>query len=138
MDKLIDYICGELEDLERKAEKGKLSMAEVQYVDMLAHAKKNLLKGDEMMDGESYAYDYSRERGGNRGGGRSNESYEYMNARGRGRNARRDSRGRYSSEGRYMMDAGDMIDQLRDMMDDAPDERTKMEFKRFIQKMEQM
>jgi len=37
-----------------------------------------------------------------------------------------------------MMDAGDMVDQLRDMMDDAPDERTKMEFKRFIQKMEQM
>lgn len=137
MDKLIDYICGELEDLERKAEKSKLSMAEMQYVDMLAHAKKNLLKGDEMMDGESYAYEYSRERGGNRGGGRSNESYEYMNARGRGSNARRDSRGRYSN-GRYMMDAGDMIDQLRDMMDDAPDERTKMEFKRFIQKMEQM
>lgn len=138
MDKLIDYICGELEDLERKAEKGKLSMAEVQYVDMLAHAKKNLLKGDEMMDGESYMYDdgYSRERGGNRGGGRSND--EYMNARGRGRNARRDSRGRYSSEGRYMMDAGDMVDQLRDMMHDAPDERTRMEFERFIKKMESM
>ena len=131
MDKLIDYICTELEDLERKAEKGKLSMAEMQYVDMLAHAKKNLLKGEEMMDGESYMYDdgYSRERDGNRGN-------RYMYAR--GRNARRDSRGRYSSEGRYMMDAGDMVDQLRDMMEDAPDERTKMEFKRFIQKMEQM
>ena len=137
MDKLIDYICGELEDLERKAEKSKLSMAEMQYVDMLAHAKKNLLKGEEMMDGESYAYEYSRERGANRGGGRSNESYEYMNARGRGRNARRDSRGRYSN-GRYMMDAGDMVEELRELMEDAPDERTRMEFQRFIQKMEQM
>jgi hypothetical protein len=129
MDKLIDYICDELAEYEKKAEKGKLSMAEMQYVDLLAHTKKNLLKGDEMMDGESYAYEYSRERGGNRGN-------RYMYAR--GRNARRDSRGRYSSEGRYMMDAGDMVDQLRDMMEDAPDERTKMEFKRFIQKMEQM
>lgn len=135
MKALLDYICGELEDLERKAEKSKLSMAEMQYVDMLAHAKKNLLKGDEMMDGESYAYEYSRERGGNRGGGRTND--EYMNARGRGRNARRDSRGRYSN-GRYMMDAGDMVEELRELMEDAPDERTRMEFQRFIQKMEQM
>ena len=135
MDKLIDYICTELEDLERKAEKGKLSMAEMQYVDLLAHAKKNLLKGDEMMDGESYAYEYSRERGGNRGGSHTND--EYMNARGRGRNARRDSRGRYSN-GRYMMDAGDMVEELRELMEDAPDERTRMEFQRFIQKMEQM
>lgn len=155
MDKLIDYICEELEEYEKKAEKGKLSMAEIQYVDLLAHTKKNLLKGEEMMDGESYAYEsYARERGGrggrggNRGGGgrsnayegRSNESYEYMNARGgrgRGRNARRDSRGRYSSEN-YAMDAGEMIEELRDLMEDAPDERTRMEFQRFIQKMEQM
>ncbi len=135
MDKLIDYICGELEDLERKAEKSKLSMAEMQYVDMLAHAKKNLLKGDEMMDGEySGRYD-------NRMMGTSYENRERMGgesyARGRGRNARRDSRGRYSN-GRYMMDAGDMVEELRELMEDAPDERTRMEFQRFIQKMEQM
>lgn len=133
MDKLIDYICGELEELERKADKGKLSMAELQYVDMLAHAKKNLLKGDEMMDGEySGRYDNrmmetSYENRGRMGG----ESFA------RGRNARRDSRGRYSN-GRYMMDAGDMVDELRELMDNAPDERTRMEFKHFIQKMEQM
>lgn len=135
MDKLIDYICEELEELEHKADKGKLSMAEMQYVDMLAHAKKNLLKGEEMMDGESYMYDdgrmmpvYSRERDSRDG---------MSNARGRGRNARRDSRGRYSS-GRYAMDAGHMIDELRDLMEDAPDERTKMEFQKFIDKMERM
>ena len=53
MHKLIEYICDELEELERKAGKdGKLSMAEVQYMDTLAHAKKNLLKGDEMEEGE--------------------------------------------------------------------------------------
>ena len=51
MHKLIEYICDELEELERKAEKGgKLSMQEVQYGDMLAHFKKNLLKSDEMME----------------------------------------------------------------------------------------
>ena len=50
MHKLIEYICDELEELNRKAGKdGKLSMAEIQYMDTLAHAKKNLLKGEEMM-----------------------------------------------------------------------------------------
>ena len=49
MHKLMEYVCDELEELERKAEKGgKLSMAEIQYADTLAHMKKNLLKADEM------------------------------------------------------------------------------------------
>lgn len=82
MHKLIDYICDELEQLERKADKGKLSMSEIQYMDVLAHAKKNLLTGEAMMESEEYSME----------GGMSN-------ARGRGRNARRDSMGRYSSRG---------------------------------------
>ena len=46
-------------------------------------------------------------------------------------NAKRDSMGRYSR-------ANDMmIDELRELMDDAPDEQSRMEFERFIQKMEQ-
>ena len=78
MDKLLNYICDELDELERKAEKNsKLSQTEIQYGDMLAHFKKNLLTADAMMgadDGGSYA-------------------------RGRGGNAKRDSMGRYSSRG---------------------------------------
>lgn len=127
MHKLVDYICDELEDLERKAEKdGKLSMAEVQYMDTLAHAKKNLLKSDEMMeDNYSMANEpYTRNR----------QSY----ARGRGRNARRDSMGRYSNRDGYSMGGDEMIMELRELMEDAPDEKTRMEFQRFIKKMEQM
>jgi hypothetical protein len=63
MHKLIEYICDELEEIERKAGKGgKLSMQELQYVDTLAHAKKNLMKCEEMEDGsESYSMrGYSR------------------------------------------------------------------------------
>lgn len=78
MDKLLNYICDELDELERKAEKNnKLSQTELQYGDMLAHFKKNLLTAEAMMDADD--------------GG----SY----ARGRGRNAKRDSMGRYSSRG---------------------------------------
>ena len=155
MHKLIDYICDELEELERKADKeGKLSMAEIQYGDMLAHFKKNLLKGEEMygdeensMAGGSYAM--GDDRGGMNGrtrrGGRSmrgGNSYRYEGegsyARGRGRNAKRDAMGRYSSRGGYSMAGDEMIDELRDLMQDAPDEQTRMEFQRFIQRIEQM
>ena len=148
MHKLIEYICDELEELERKADKeGKLSMAEVQYGDMLAHFKKNLLKSEEMMGEEE---EYSMARGGNRGGQSrrggmpmyGGNSYRYEGegsyARGRGRNARRDSMGRYSREGGYSMAGEDMIEELRDLMQDAPDDQTRMEFQRFISKIEKM
>lgn len=143
MHKLMEYICDELEELERKADKdGKLSMAEVQYADTLLHMKKNLLKADEMYEESEYSEaggSYAREgRGGNRGGnrGRSNRgsyegSYEGSYAQ------RRDARGRYSSE-RYSRATSDMAEQIRDMMQDAPDDRTRMEFQRFLERLEKM
>lgn len=150
MHKLMEYVCDELEELERKAGKeGKLSMAETEYVNMLTNMKKNLLKTDEMMGegefsmaGGSYRGSYARGGRSNARGGRSNRgsyegSYEGSYARGRGRNANRDAMGRYSSEG-YSMDAEDMVEQLREMMEDAPDEMTRKEFEKFIRKMEQM
>ena len=127
MHKLIEYICDELEELESKAEKGKLSMAEVQYGDILAHFKKNLMKADELDEG--YSNNYSR-RG---------TSYRYEGegsyARGR-RNARRDSMGRYSRG--YSMGTEDMVSELHELMNDAPDDRTRKEFQRFIEKIESM
>lgn len=141
MHKLMEFICDELEELERKAEKdGKLSMAEIQYVDTLAHAKKNLLKADEMWEESEYSMDGGRSYARGRRSMRGDNSYRYEGegsyARGRGRNARRDAMGRYSREG-YSMAGDEMIDELRDLMQDAPDEQTRMEFQRFIKKMEQ-
>ena len=113
MHKLIEYVCDELDELERKAEKdGKLSMAEVQYMDTLAHTKKNLLKADEMMEEGEYSMAGDR---GVRSYVRGGRSYA------RGRNARRDSMGRYSREGYSMND--DIADRLRDLMEDAPDSK---------------
>lgn len=144
MDKLISYICDEMEELERKAEKGgKLTMQEIQYADMLAHLKKNILTSDAMMESDD---EYSNEGG----------SY----ARGRGRNARRDSMGRYSREdgGYRMTDGGyrggsynrggsyrgysrddakqDMLMQLREMEQDA-DEESKHMIKKWIKQVEE-
>lgn len=137
MHKLIDYICDELEDLETKVDRGgRLSMQEVEYMDTLAHAKKNLLKAEEMGDDYSGGMSmrgYSR-RGGYRGanqyggyrtGGRG--SYEMGRSYARGRN------GRYSRA-----DSETLVEELRELMEQAPDEETKKEFHKFISKMEAM
>lgn len=125
MHKLIDYICDELDELEKKADKGKLSMSEIEYADKLAHLKKNILRADELMD-EGYSGDY-----------RYDDGMSYA----RGRNAKRDSRGRYSSDGysrysRYSMDDDSVMQELKDLMNRVPDHK-RQRFQRFISEMEQ-
>ena len=128
---LKDMLC---EELEQYGKKGELTAGSLDVVDKLTHTIKNLDKIIEKYEEEDYsnAMGGSYARGG-QGGNQSNASY----ARGRGRNARRDSMGRYSSEGGYSRNDG-MIMELRELMQDAPDDRTRQEFERFIQKMEMM
>lgn len=146
MHKLIEYISDEIMSLEKKAGSGKLSMQELQYADTLARVKKNLMKCEEMDGGEGYSGNYSERRYSTRGGysrndGRSYDGRSYdgnsYDGPGRGPNAARDRYGRYSSTG-YSMDGEDMIAELRDLMDKAPDEQKRQEFKRFIEKLERM
>lgn len=86
-------------------------------------------------------------------GGRSGRIMSYDDgqsyARGRGRNARRDSMGRYSRNdgmgGRsyrgygYSRDDGkqEYIENLRDMMENSPDEPTRQSIMKMIQQLEQ-
>ena len=144
MNELIEYCCDELDELKSKIKKGgKLSMAETEYMDTLAHAKKNLMKGEEMSEEGYSGMMYPRYYGDDRMDGRSyrdERSYadDRMDGRSyaRGRNARRDSMGRYSRG--YSMANEDMMDELRDLMEKAPDEMTKKEFRKFIDKIETM
>lgn len=152
MDKLMEYICEELEDLEKKASKeGKLSMAEVEYLDKLTHIKKNILKSEMMMEEGGY----SEDEGSYAGGGRSyaiGGSY----ARGRGSNARRDSMGRYSSRGGsyaggnsyasgssyesgYSREGAkeELTMQLQELEQNAPDEQTKRMIAKWMRQLEQ-
>ena len=148
---LKEKLCEELE----KYGGQDLTAGTLEVVDKLAHAIKNIDKIIEAkeeeeysMDGGSYAYARGGNQGGggNRGGGQSNRSYRgyareggsYAYARGRGRNARRDSMGRYARDEYSMADSQEMIENLRMMMEEAPDERTKQEFQRFISKIEMM
>ena len=125
MHKLIDFVCDELKDLEKKADNGGLNMSEIQYADTLAHLKKNLMKAEEMeMENEYSQRGYTM---------RTMPAY-YGNSYAGRRNARRDSMGRYSREG-YSRAAEDMVDQLRDLMSDAPDEQTRMEIQRMVDRL---
>ena len=120
-----------------RAAGGKLSAGDAEYVDRLAHILKSakaIIKMEEeaeMDDGYSERM-YSRgyDRGSYRG------SYD-GGSYGRGRmNARRDSMGRYSSNDGYSR-GGNMVDELRELMMDAPDEQTRQEMQRLIDKMQQ-
>lgn len=118
MHKIMEYVCKEMEDLEKKIEKnGGLNPSDMQYLDTLAHTKKNLLKAEEMSEG-SY-------RGSYRGSYDDRMSYaEPMYADDerteRSRySSRRDRMGRYSREDGYSRAEG-MIEELRGMMGDLP------------------
>lgn len=146
---LCETISRELADANEKIRKagGKLSGADVEYVDKLTHTLKSIKTTIAMMEAED---GYSSEGGmsnarrgrysrrGSYDGGSYDGSYEGGSsyARGRGRYAKRDSMGRYSSM--YYEAADDVTEKLKELMEEAPDEKTKVEIKKFITKLEQM
>lgn len=118
-------------ELEDYAQNGKFNKEDVEVIKYMASAVDHLCNIVERADEEEYSrqgdvsrnYSYDR----NRGGG-SYRSY----ARGRGRNARRDSMGRYSrAEG-----VEEMVETVRDMMQELP-QNLQMDAQRFVQKLEQ-
>ena len=132
---LKEMLCKELEEY---GSKGELSAGTLDIVDKLAHTIKNLDKIIEVYEEDEGSY---YDGGSYEEGGRSmarGRSYRgtYRGSYARGRNARRDSRGRYSSEG-YSRN-GDIADRLRELMEDAPDEKTRQEIHKLVMKMEQM
>lgn len=160
MHKLIEYVCDELEKIEQQAGNGKLSIAEIEYADKLAHLKKNLLRADELMEA-GYSGDLGRypssfrgrfyEGGGSGYGRESRSGYgreggRSYDQRGRGSAAQRDSRGRYSS-GRgysryvrddYSMDSDEIVEDLRELMEQAPDQKMRQELQRIMSKVQEM
>ena len=114
---------------------GDLTGGDIDYVDKLTHTLKSIKTTMAMMDSEGYSgYGYGGNMGGNMGG----NSGRYYSGNYSGRGRRRDSMGRYSrNRGRYSGN-DEMVDQLRELMEDAPDDRTRQEFQKFISKVESM
>lgn len=144
---LKEKLINELEDY---ADNGKFSKDDVEAIKYTASAIDHICniveRADEeysgAMGGGSYNMGGGSYEGGSYGrggsyarGGRGGRGSSY--ARGRGRNARRDSMGRYSSEGYSRASEGIVMD-LRELMNDAPDERIRQEIQTLIQKVEQM
>lgn len=135
LEELKDTLCSELKEYNRQ---DKISLESLHEIDTLAHAIKNI---DKIIDKDNYSErrSYGYEGYGNRGlydGYGNRGSYRYDNrgsyegesfARGRGRNARRDSMGRYAS--------ADMRMEIERLMEEAPDEETRMKLERFMQSM---
>lgn len=135
--KLKEKLCDELE--EYGSREGSMSTGTLDTVDKLAHTIKNLDKIIEVYEeeeGDGYSGNYMYADGMNYEGNRSMRGGDRSYARGRGRNARRDSRGRYSSDG-YSR-TGDVVSKLRNLMDEAPTEQARMEIQRLVSKMETM
>ena len=141
MEDLKDLLCAELEDYAEKGKKsGKMSMGDLDSIHKLTDTVKNILKID-MLEGETGYSEDGAYMGEGRIYGTSYDGYDRGTsyARGRGRYAKRDSMGRYSSRGMsydddmsyarggrggnrgYSRDDGKayMMGQLEDMMEDA-------------------
>lgn len=110
---------------------GALSPGDADYLDKLTHMVKSI-KTTLAMD--EYEDDYSN------GYGQPYRGDRMPYARGRGRNARRDSMGRYSRNGGYSYHDGkeDFMDELNDIMQNAPDERYKQEIRKMMDKLNSM
>lgn len=100
-----------MKELKEYSGNGKYSKEDVETIKYITSAIDHICN---IMDGEEYSgnYPYSYER--------STRSY-------RGYSRKRDRMGRYSRDG--------LADKLHELMDEAPDEQTRMEIKRLIDKM---
>ncbi|MBQ3330787.1 MAG: hypothetical protein IJG87_06375 [Ruminococcus sp.] len=133
---LCETLSRELEDVNEKIRSagGGMSAGDLELVDKLSHAMKSIKTTIAMMEAEDdggysgrpYYYDGRSYADGNMGGNmsrRGGRSY----ARGRGRNAKRDSMGRYSREGGYSyadnMDS--LLEEMRGMMTSLPEEKRR-------------
>ena len=113
---LKDMLC---EELKKFGDKDKIDMATLESVDKLAHAIKNIDKIIDKHEEEEYGYSNTG-RNMYADGMSYNDGMSY--ARGRGRNARRDSMGRYSSRnvGGYSRDYQDLMQDMPGRYDMMP------------------
>ena len=134
-----------MKELSEYAQNGKFSKEDAEAIKYIASSIDHICNIVERAEDEEYSergnsrYSYeggSYARGGNRAGNSRNyysrDGGSY--ARGRGQNSRRDSMGRYSRAG----EPDQMIEQLEELMQDAPNEQIKKDIQRLVEKIESM
>ena len=112
---------------------GKMSSGDLEYLDRLTHAIKSVKTTIAMMEAEDegesgyYMPMYGRSYGDRSYGMRDGNSYA----------RRRDSMGRFTSRRGGMSYDDGIVEELRDLMEQAPEE-SKRDFQKLINKIEQM
>ena len=154
---LCETISMELESCNEKIRQanGKLSPGDIDYLNKLTHTMKSLKAVIAMLEAQDSGYSghfwdgryycdggNSMEGSSNRGsygsyeGGSNRGSYESSNARGRGRGANRDRRGRYAERGYSRADAEeDFRTEVEELMNKAPDEQSRKKLEKLMQEM---
>ena len=136
-EELKEMLCRELEEITRK---GELSAGSLDIIDKLTHSIKSIETIMSMAESDDYSYrgSYANDgRGGNRGGNRGGMSRESMNDGRSGARRRRDRMGRYSRNDYSYADAkDDMMDDLRELMEKAPDETMRRKLQKFVNELE--
>lgn len=136
LEDLCEIVSDKISEANKKMmQGGDLTGGDVEYLDKLTHMLKSIKTTMAMMDAESGEYSgndrYSYDNGRNNGG-MSGRRY-YSGARGRSQRT-----GRYVSRMGRRSGDDQMVSELRELMEDAPDEKTRAEFQKFISKIEQM
>lgn len=130
-EKIKEMLCEELETI---AKKGELTAGSLDTVDKLTHAIKSL---ETIMAMNEYSEDGYSNRGsydGNADGNSYARRYTRGGSYARYGNVKRDNMGRYSRD-----EANEeIINRLHEVMNDAPNEQTKQEIRKLINKMENM
>lgn len=108
-----------MDELSQYGSKGNLSAGDLEVVDKLAHAIKNLCK---IMDEGQYSRASYYEDGG---------AYR------RGMSGRRDARGRYARNGgsMYYRNADEFATQMQELMEEAPNEQIKQQMRKMMQNL---
>lgn len=130
MHKIIEYIDDKLKDFEKKVGNGgELSEREIEYGKDLAKFKMALLTNERMESDSGYSE-------GMRRGYYHDGDMSYADSRA----IHRDGVGRFSRNNGYSYEDAreDMLSDLHKIMRKAPDEKTKREFKSFIDKLDTM
>ena len=135
LENLCDILSEQISDITRKAKNG-MSAGDLEMIDKLTHSLASVKKIMAFMEDEDgYSGNYYP-MGGVYADGGTDGSYRrsYRGSYARGRGQRRDSMGRYSGERGYSR--SDLADKMRDLMMDAPDDRTRQEMQRMVEKLE--
>ena len=142
LEEICERLSKELKKANEKLNGREMTAADTAYMDQLLHSLKSVKTVMAMMDSENDDDGRSYE-------GRSYEGRSYRGSSGRS-GRRRDAMGRYSGDyngmrymGNYSGRRGysrddEMISNLREMMEDAPDEQTRSDLQRMISRMEMM